>query len=242
MSPQRVELVALADLAALADRAREEVLRCASESIAARGVFRIALSGGSTPRALYERLASCAGRTEFAKWHVFFGDERCVGPDHPDSNFGMARAAWLSKTAVGAVYRIRGEAQDAVAAAKEYEGDLEREFSPNAPRFDVVLLGMGADGHTASLFPGSSALRERDKLVAATHVAKFNASRITFTAPLINAAHCVMFLVAGPDKSPAVREVLGGRGDAPARMIAPFDGKLLWLVDRAAAAGLVEDE
>lgn len=242
MSPHRVELVALADLAALADRAREDVLRCASEAIAARGVFRIALSGGSTPKALYERLASCASRTEFARWRVFFGDERCVAPDHPDSNFGMARGVWLSKTAVGAVYRVSGEARDPAAAATEYEHDLEREFKPDAPRFDLVLLGMGADGHTASLFPGTTALQEKSKLVVATHVAKLNSHRITFTAPLINAARCVMFMVAGADKATAVREVLNGRGEAPARRIAPFDGKLLWLLDRAAAAGLVEDE
>lgn len=242
MSPHRVELVALADAAALADRARDEVLRCATEAVAERGVFRIALSGGSTPKALYERLAASGQRADFSRWRVFFGDERCVGPDHPDSNFGMARNVWLSKSAVGAVYRIRGEARDASEAAREYEKDLEREFTPHAPRFDVVLLGMGADGHTASLFPGSSALREHEKLVAATHGPKPDAKRITFTAPLINAARCVMFLIAGADKSNALRSVMQGRDNLPAGLITPVNGKLFWLVDRAAAAGLVDDE
>ncbi|MBL8803650.1 MAG: 6-phosphogluconolactonase [Planctomycetes bacterium] len=242
MSPHRVELVALADAAALADRAREEVLRCAAQAVAERGVFRIALSGGSTPKALYERLAASAERADFARWHVFFGDERCVPPEHAESNFGMARAAWLGKASCGAVYRVRGELRDPHEAAREYEKDLEREFAPQAPRFDLVLLGLGADGHTASLFPGSSAVRENAKLVVATHVAKFNAHRITFTAPLINAARCVMFLVAGGDKSPALRAVMQGRDNLPAGMVLPLNGKLLWLVDRAAAAGLVEDE
>lgn len=242
MSPQRVDLVSLADLGALADRARDEVLRCANEAVEQRGVFRVALSGGSTPKALYERLAQSDGRADFAKWRVFFGDERCVGPEHPDSNFGMARAAWLSKTRVGAVYRVRGESPDPAQAAVEYEKDLEREFAPHAPRFDLVLLGMGADGHTASLFPGSSALREREKLVAATRVAKLDAVRITFTYPLINATRLAMFLVAGADKASAVRSVMLRQGDAPARWISPVDGRVLWLLDRAAAAGLVEDE
>lgn len=242
MSPHRVELVALADKGALADRAREEVLRCAAEAVAARGVFRIALSGGSTPKALYERLAASGQRADFSRWRVFFGDERCVGPEHPESNFGMARDTWLSKTAVGAVYRIRGESRDPAEAAREYEKDLEREFTPNAPIFDVVLLGMGADGHTASLFPGSSALREREKLVVVGRGPTPDSKRITFTAPLINAARCVMFLIAGEDKSQALRAVMQGRDNLPAGLITPVNGKLFWLVDRAAAAGLVDDE
>ncbi len=242
MSPHRVELVALSDAAALADRARDEVLRCATQAIVERGAFRIALSGGSTPKSLYERLAKCSERANFAQWRVFFGDERCVPPEHADSNFGMARNAWLSKTPVGAVYRVRGELRDTNEAAREYEKDLEREFAPHAPRFDVVLLGMGADGHTASLFSGTSAVREGQKMVVSTHVPKLNAHRITFTAPLINAARCVMFLIAGGDKAPALRAVMQGQGDLPSGKIRPLDGKLLWLVDRAAAAGLVDDE
>jgi 6-phosphogluconolactonase len=242
MSPHRVELVALADVAALAERARQEILRSAAEAVADRGVFRIALSGGSTPKALYERLAASGHRADFSRWHVYFGDERCVGPEHPDSNFGMARNAWLSKSPVGAVYRVRGESRDPSEAAREYEKDLEREFTPHAPRFDVVLLGMGVDGHTASLFPGTTAVREQERLVVATHVPKLNAHRITFTAGLINAARCVMFLIAGADKSAALRSVMQGRDNLPAGLVTPVNGKLLWLVDRAAAAGLVEDE
>ncbi len=242
MSPHRVELVALSDAAALADRAREEVLRSAAQAVAERGVFRIALSGGSTPKALYERLAASGARANFAAWRVFFGDERCVPPEHAESNFGMARGAWLSKSPLGAVYRVRGELRDAHEAAREYEKDLEREFAPHAPRFDMVLLGLGADGHTASLFPGTSGVRENKKLVVATHVPKLDAHRITFTVPLINAARCVMFLIAGGDKAPALRAVMQGEGDLPSGKIRPLDGKLLWLVDRSAAAGLVEDE
>ncbi len=242
MSPHRVELVALSDANALAERAREEFLRSAAQAVAERGVFRVALSGGSTPKALYERLAASGARANFAAWRVFFGDERCVPPEHADSNFGMARNAWLSKTPVGAVYRVRGELRDANEAAREYEKDLEREFAPHAPRFDLVLLGLGVDGHTASLFPGTSAVRENQKLVVATHAPKLDAQRITFTVPLINAARCVMFLIAGGDKAPALRSVMQGQGDLPAGKIRPLDGKLLWLVDRGAAAGLVEDE
>jgi len=170
----------LADASEVAERARREVLARATRAIRARGAFTIALSGGATPRALYERLAA-SERVDWARWHVFFGDERCVPPHHADSNAGMVCDALLDRVPIPSrqVHRMRGEAEP-VAAAAEYERALLGHFG-GPPRFDVVLLGLGADGHTASLFPGSSALAERERTVVATHVDALRAWRITLT-------------------------------------------------------------
>ena len=243
MAPQRTELVQVADPAALARRACERVLELAAQSIAERGAFRVALSGGSTPKLLYAELAERAAVANFSRWRVFFGDERCVPPEHADSNYRMANESWLGRGLVPAtqIHRIRGEL-DPFEAASEYERELTADFGTReAPRFDLVLLGMGADGHTASLFPGSSALEETRCFVTSTWVEQLGAHRVTLTKRTINAARCVMFLVAGADKAQTLREVLHGAPDPrkrPAQLVQPWDGALIWLVDRAAAAGL----
>jgi len=237
------EIVVLAGLNAVAREAADRWIALARESIAARGRFTVALSGGSTPRALFSLLASEAHRdqVEWGRTVVFWSDERCVPPDHADSNYGMAREALLSKVPIptGNVHRMRGEVNPE-RAALEYEQTVRRELPTEvgAPVFDLILLGMGPDGHTASLFPGTPAIHEKARLVAANFVPKLNAHRITFTPPLINAAAHVMFLVAGSDKADVLRAVLEGefKPDVlPAQLVKPVDGQLAWLVDRAAA-------
>jgi 6-phosphogluconolactonase len=216
------------------------------------GRFAVALSGGSTPRHLYELLASPAhaGRVDWPRVHVFWGDERCVPPDDSASNYRMARAALLDHVPVldANVHRIRGEDAPTEAAAA-YERELRAAFAtPVGPpsratgcRFDLVLLGMGDDGHTASLFPGLSAVRERERWVVAEHVGEVSAWRVSLAPPVLNAAAHVVFLVSGAGKAAMLRQVLEGPShpDAlPAQAIAPIDGTLDWLVDTAAAAQL----
>ena len=240
----------------LARAAAEDFLRTVDESIAARGRFTVALSGGSTPRALYRLLAS--GDEPYHRlipWdsvHFFWGDERHVPPDHPDSNYRMAREALLDHVPVPAVnvHRIRGEAPDAAVAAAAYEEELRGFFQPapgEAPRFDLVLLGLGPEGHTASLFPGSPALHETGRWVAAPWVEAHHTFRVTLTPPVLNAAARVVFLVSGADKAAALRAVIDFEGDSegerdvdryPAQVVRPAAGTLLWLVDRAAAGSL----
>jgi 6-phosphogluconolactonase len=227
--------------------AAEEVVRAANEAVARRGRFTIALSGGSTPRNLHTLLATNA-RTSLPWDHMFFfwGDERHVPPTDPESNYRMAEETLLSKIPVASanVFRIPAENPDAATAADAYEQTLRKFFALQPgefPRFDLILLGMGPDGHTASLFPGTAALQEKSRLVVANWVEKFKTSRITLTLPVLNAARCVAFLVSGTDKAAALQAVL--QSDAPgeqypAKLVRPRDGKLIWLVDRAAASEL----
>ena len=242
------DVVVLADLAAVARAAANRLVARARESIAGHGTFSVALSGGSTPRALFDVLASddYRDRIEWGRARVFWSDERCVPPDHPDSNYRLAHEALLSKVAIapGNAHRLRGEI-DPGQAALEYEQIVRREVAApatgGAPAFDLILLGMGPDGHTASLFPGTVVLREDTRLVAANFVPRLNAHRLTFTPPLINAAASVTFMVAGSDKAETLRAVLEGehQPDAlPAQIIRPASGQLTWLVDRAAASQL----
>jgi 6-phosphogluconolactonase len=246
------ELRVYPDAGALASAAADLFLEIARRAIQ-RGPFRVALSGGSTPRALYTVLAS---RSEAPDpplvpdgWRAvdfFWGDERHVPPQSPSSNYRMALEALLSKLPVPAenVHRIRGELPDASVAAEEYERELRRVFRVppvEFPRFDLVLLGLGPDGHTASLFPETPALEETKKLAVANPVEKLGDDRITLTVPVFNRAACVAFLVSGEDKARALSEVLEGPPDPrrlPAQRIRPENGRLLWLVDRAAAARL----
>lgn len=227
--------------------AAEEVVRAAEEAVAARGRFTIALSGGSTPKSLFNLLATNARTTlPWDRMFFFWGDERHVPPTDAESNYRMADEAMLSKipVAAGNVFRIATENPDAAAAADAYEQTLRKFFQLGPgefPRFDLILLGMGPDGHTASLFPGTAALQEKSRLVVANWVEKLKASRITLTLPVLNAARCVAFLVSGTDKADALKAVL--EGDAPgeqypSKLVKPTDGKLIWLVDRAAASGL----
>jgi 6-phosphogluconolactonase len=227
--------------------AAEEVIRAATEAVAQRGRFSIALSGGSTPKSLFNLLATNARTVlPWDRMFFFWGDERHVPPTDPDSNYKMAEETMLSKipVAAGNVFRIAAENPDAAAAAESYEKTLQKFFALQPgqfPRFDLILLGMGPDGHTASLFPGSAGLQETSRLVIANWVDKFKTHRLSFTLPVLNAAACVAFLVSGTDKAPALHAVL--ESDAPgeqypAKLVRPTDGKLIWLIDRAAASEL----
>jgi 6-phosphogluconolactonase len=240
------EIVVLADPSAVAHEAADRIVGLAHESISTEGRFTIALSGGSTPRALYTLLASEEYR-DWIEWDrtlIFWSDERCVPPDDADSNYRLAHETLLSEVPIpsGRVHRVMGEA-DPEHAAMLYEQIIRREVPvrDSGPAFDLILLGMGPDGHTASLFPGTASLHEKHRLVVANFVPKLNAHRITFTAPLVNAAANVMFLVADGDKADALRAVLEGEFKPevfPAQIVKPERGRLTWLVDRAAAMHL----
>jgi 6-phosphogluconolactonase len=232
------------DAAALAQQTTDRFVRLAQESVAARGRFTVALAGGSTPKAAYAMLASAAyrDRVPWQQTHFFWGDERHVPPDHEDSNYRMAYEAMLSKVPIPAahIYRIAAE-HEAQQAADEYEATLRTAFQlagDTLPRFDLILLGMGPDGHTASLFPGTSAVHERKRLVAAPWVEKFHTFRITLTLPVLcNAAH-VVFAAGGADKTETLQHILQGPYQPdlyPSQVVKPTHGTLLWLVDKAAA-------
>jgi len=230
-----------ADIHELARTAADEVLRLSHEAIAERGVFRIALAGGSTPRTLHEVLAAST-MARFDKWHFYWGDERYVPPAHHDSNFLMAQQTLLGRIHVAEhqVHRIRTEVGNPASVAAAYEHELRYSFGVakgERPRFDCVLLGLGDDGHTASLFPDNPVLDEEEALVAAPWVDAVQSYRITVTLPVLNAARAVIFAVSGASKAEALRDVLDERGPArarPARLVCPLDGTVLWVVDRAA--------
>jgi 6-phosphogluconolactonase len=238
------EVLIFPDSDALSRAGAEQFVQIGNEAVATRGRFVVALSGGSTPRRMYEKLASddYRGRVDWSRVHFFWGDERAVPPDDPQSNFRMANQALLSRVPVlpQNIYRIPAEKAPGIAAA-EYEKVL-RDFSHNSlPRFDLVLLGLGTNAHTASLFPYTSVLRERTRWCAAVWVPELNTSRITLTVPVLNHGANVIFLVAGRDKAASLREVLRGPHDPerlPAQLIQPDEGKLVWLVDEEAAGGL----
>ena len=226
------------DLSALASGAAERIEKVASAAIAAKGNFSLVLSGGSTPKTLYQLLAGeYRDRIDWPKVEIYFGDERCVPPDDPQSNFRMASEAMLSKLPIPEknIHRMRGEI-DPHTAAKEYGQLLKEKFGDGGA--DVILLGMGPDGHTGSLFPGTEALTEVKHRCVAIFVQKLNMWRITMTAPFINRGENVMVLVAGAEKAAVVREVLKGPLDVqrlPIQLIAPAAGTMTWLLDSAAA-------
>ena len=232
----------------LAREAADFVAWVGEQAIASTGTFRLALSGGSTPKALYALLAgpALAARLDWRRVAVFFGDERCVPPGHADSNFGMANDTLLKplKIAGDRIFRMCGE-DEPDHAARHYEEQIRNEFktSPPAwPRFDLILLGLGDDGHTASLFPGTPALSEQKRLVVPNQAPQGARQRLTFTAPLINQAQAVVFLVSGTSKAPALKAVLEDREadkkKFPAKLIQPEKGRLIWFLDHAAAAEL----
>jgi 6-phosphogluconolactonase len=227
--------------------AAEEIVHLANEAVAEHGRFTIALSGGSTPKALYNLLATNArGILPWDRMYFFWSDERHVPPTDPESNYRMADEAMLSKVPVpaGNIYRMPAENPDAAATAEAYETSLRKFFQTKAgefPKFDLILLGLGPDGHTASLFPGTAGLKEKSRLVIANPVEKLKTDRLSFTYPLINAARCVAFLVSGMDKATVLRSVLQENvpGEQyPAKLVQPTDGRLVWFLDRAAASEL----
>jgi 6-phosphogluconolactonase len=227
--------------------AAQQFADLAHDAIQQLGRFTVALSGGSTPQALYELLAQQFS-TSIPWQNVFFfwGDERHVPPDHPESNYRMAHEAMLSKLPLPPenIFRIRGEEPNTDAAAEQYEQTLRRFFQLQRdewPRFDLIHLGLGPDAHTASLFPGTAVLKERSRLVAANWVAKLRTYRLTLTLTVLNHARCVTFLVAGAEKAQPLHQVLEGQGspdDYPAKLVSPSDGELVWMVDREAASML----
>ena len=226
----------------LAEAAARKFAAKAAEAIEERGRFAVVLAGGSTPRAMYGILArDYSDSIDWNKVHVFFGDERTVSPDHEDSNYRMAREALLDHVTVGSVHRIKCELPPDEAAAA-YEEELREFFGEELPRFDLILLGIGSDGHTASLFPETPALEIRDRRVVANPVPKLDTTRVTLTVLVINAARTVTFLVAGEDKAEALKEILEGDADPrryPARLVQP-PGEPDWMLDRAAARLLHE--
>ena len=233
-----------ADASEVARAAAARFAELARAGIETNGRFSVALAGGSTPKRIYELLAGgdFADGLDWSRVHVFFGDERSVPPDDADSNYRMANEALLSRVALPAenVHRMRGEG-DAVANARLYEDELRGFFGDGAawPEFDLVMLGMGDDGHTASLFPGTHALEVQSAWVTANWVEKFDTYRVTLTAPAINHARQVVFIVTGAGKAERLREVLHGPSDPhnlPSQLIRPRDGALAWYLDQAAAA------
>ena len=239
----------LINIDAIAKRAAQDFLQSATQAVSERGSFTVALSGGSTPKALNSLLATDAALRSQLPWdkmYMYFGDERSVGPDHADSNFRMATETMLSKVPIKPeqVFRIQGEYKDTEKAAQEYEQVLRTSFKiadGQFPRFDLVFLGIGNEGHTASLFPGTKALHETKRLAARNWVGKLYTNRITLTAPVINSAARVVFMATGADKTLALKGILEGPHEPdqlPAQLIQPPNGKLVWLVDTVAGGML----
>lgn len=232
------------DNADLSKRAAEEFVRLARQAIQLVGRFTVALSGGSTPKALYTLLAApgVAERISWNRAHLFWGDERCVPPDHPESNYRMVEETLISKIQIPRenVHRMAGEKAPQIAAL-EYEAELKGFFEladGTLPRFDLILLGLGDDGHTASLFPGTEALNDTEHLVATAYVEKLQSQRLTLTLPVLNAGKEVVFLVAGANKAAIVKELLGETSSAlnyPAAKIQPREGRLTWMITADAA-------
>ena len=243
------EIRILADGAAIAQRAAQEFVQAAATALRQRNAFHVALAGGSTPKALYNLLASDPAlrlQVPWDKMFVFFGDERHVDPGHPDSNFRMATETMLSKVPLKAyqVTRIKGESPDTEQAAREYEDAIAAHFllkRGELPRFDLLLAGMGNEGHTLSLFPGTRALHADGRIAVRNWVGKLFAERITLTASAACAAAEILFMVTGADKALALKGVLEGPYEPeqlPAQLLQPQNGKLLWLVDTAAGSML----
>jgi 6-phosphogluconolactonase len=243
------EIRILADAASIAKRAAQEFVQAAAAAVRERGSFNVALAGGSTPKALYSLLVNDATLRSQVPWdkiHLFFGDERHVAPDHPDSNFRMATEAMIAKAPLEPeqVTRIKGEYPDAEKAALEYEKTLREYFKlkdGEYPRFDLVLAGMGSEGHTLSLFPGTKALHADGRVVVRNWIGKLYTERITLTAPAASNAAQIIFMVTGPDKALALKGVLEGPFEPeqlPAQLLQPRNGRLIWLVDAAAGSML----
>jgi 6-phosphogluconolactonase len=237
-----VPRIVVGGAAALARLGADRVIAAAARAIAARGHFSLVLSGGSTPKALYQLLGDEPNCVDWSRVSLYFGDERHVAPEHADSNFKMANDSLISRVNIpaGNVHRIKGEA-DAAQAASEYHALLQEKKIASGESFDLVLLGMGADGHTASLFPETTALDEKEALVTSTWVEKLKTHRITLTPKALLAARAVVFLIGGADKVDTLREVLEGEFKPrtyPSQLIFRGEGAVELYGDRAATAKL----
>jgi 6-phosphogluconolactonase len=236
------DILILSSAAELAQEAARRFAAQAEACVKHAGRCAVALSGGSTPKAMFQILAEkpYADTLPWSSICFFWGDERCVPPDHADSNYRMTNESLLSKVPIPRenIFRIHAEDEDHERAAANYSETLRNFFGEEQPSFDLVFLGMGPDGHTASLFPGTTALHVNDRIVAANYVEKFQSWRITLTANTINRARNIIFLVAGEDKAPALKEVIEGPRNPelyPSQLIEPSNGALLWMIDEAAA-------
>ena len=249
MEPASPEIIVVPNPETLARKTADIIYRRMQAILAASDHFSWVLAGGSTPKGLYALMAESPDYRDHIPWdriHFFWGDDRHVPPDDAESNYRMAYESLLSKVPVPVenIHRIRTEMPDADQAAANYAGALGKFFklpSDQLPRFDCVLLGMGPDGHTASLFPGTRALGETKKWVVANWVDKLKTFRITMCVPVLNNAAMVIFLISGPQKAAVLRDVLEGDfqpDHLPSQRIHPVNGKLLWLVDQPAAARL----
>ncbi|CAN5903479.1 6-phosphogluconolactonase [soil metagenome] len=244
---QRGKVEVYPDGAAASRAGAESFAERARAAVEANGRFSVALSGGSTPYAMYAMLAEepLRSRIPWEGVHLFWGDDRCVPPAHPRSNFGMAREAFISRVPIPAenVHRMRGEIEPA-RAAEEYERELANHFGSGVPRFDLIHLGMGDDAHTASLFPFDEAvLRERERRVRVALFRALGEHRLTLTVPVLNAAARLEFLILDGEKAPVVRSVVRGALDPfrlPAQLVRPRDGELVWLLSHDAARDLEE--
>lgn len=226
----------------LVKAAAEKIVEIVTLAITERSRCSVALAGGSTPRDVYALLATenYRSRVEWENVFLFWGDERCVPPEHPDSNFRMVKESLLANINIPPlnIFRIRGEIEPA-AAAEEYEFILNDFFKNAAPRFDLILLGLGDDGHTASLFPGTNALDETQRWAISIFVPKFNSYRMTLTLPVINNARHVVFIVSGKSKSQIIPRVINSEEqikELPATFVRPLNGQLDWLLDAEAAS------
>ncbi len=241
----RGQLHVTPNIESLARVAAERIVAWIGEELALRGKASLVLSGGGTPRAVYELLGAAErrDRIDWARVHLFWGDERCVGPSMPDSNFRMANEAFLNRIAIpeSNIHRILGE-RPPQEGARLYDGEVRKVLAPlpgQMPQFTLVLLGLGEDGHTASLFPGSTALQERSRISTEVYVERLKTSRVTMTLPALNSALRILFLVSGVTKAGITQEVLEGDvPQYPAQLINPRSGNLYWLLDEGAASEL----
>ena len=236
------------DINSLSHEAAQFIVRLANEATVSRGRFSIALSGGSTPKVLYGLFATepYLGQINWPSVEIFWSDERCVPPDDAESNYAMAKEVLLSKIPIQPhqVHRMPAEKPDRDAAAQEYSLEMQRVFGTNGvPAFDLIQLGMGPEGHTASLFPHQPSLHEQQRLVIPVSVPKPPPLRLTFTPPILNAPRHVLFLVTGSEKADAVQAVLEGSyqpDEYPAQIVRPTNGEVTWMLDTAAAGKLTQ--
>jgi len=243
-----MQIAIFPDTNTLSQQAAQYIVRLASEAIVTRGRFTIALSGGSTPKILYGLLGTepYRGQINWASVEIFWSDERCVPPDSADSNYALAQEVLLSKIPIPAnqIHRMPADQPDREAASREYTSEMQRTFGTNGiPSFDLLQLGMGPEGHTASLFPHQESLHEQQRLVIPVTVPKPPPPRLTFTPPLLNAARHVLFLVTGSEKAEAVQAVLEGPDqpeEYPAQIVRPPKGEVVWMLDTGAAAKLTK--
>ena len=247
MNPAQLD-IQIVDKEALSHTAAEVIIRSIEKKLEVHDFFTLVLSGGSTPKNIFTLMGNddfFRARIPWEKIYFFWGDERHVPPDHEESNYRMANEILLSRVPVPGknIHRIKSENPDAGTAAEQYEEELRLFFNLKQgqfPRFDCVLLGMGTDGHTASLFPGTEALQEETRFVVANRVEQFQTYRITLTLPVLNNADFVMFIVSGKEKAEMLKKVIEVKHPTPlpAQLIEPKQGRLLWLVDQPSASQL----